>query len=165
MLLNFQTMVCDITGMEVANASLLDEATAAAEAMSMSYAISNQKKPKFFVSENVYPQSLEVIKTRAGHMGVEVVVGDFMKTNVEKGEFCGVLQQYPDNRGRVIDASRAAKKAHESGAIFIMGTDLMANTLLKSPGEYGADIVYGNSQRFGVPMGYGGPHAAFFATK
>ena len=165
MLLNFQTMVCDITGMEVANASLLDEATAAAEAMSMSYAISNHKKPKFFVSENIFPQSLEVIKTRAGHMGVEVVIGDIMKTEMQKGEYCGVLVQYPDNKGRVIDAKFAAKKTHDAGAMFIMGTDLMANTLLKSPGEYGADIVYVNSQRFGVPMGYGGPHAAFFATK
>lgn len=110
MLLNFQTMICDITGMEVANASLLDEATAAAEAMSMCFGVSNQKKRKFFVSENIFPQSLEVIKTRAEHLGVEVVVGDTMKHEFGHGEYCGVLVQYPDNRGRVIDQAFVAKK-------------------------------------------------------
>lgn len=166
-LLNYQTMVSDLTGLPIANASLLDEATAAAEAMAMCYSIGRQKKKKFFVSEHVHPQSIALLKTRAEGFGIEVLVGDhntfdFGGTNKD---VCGVMVQYPTTDGQIVSYEDFASKAHDAGAKVVMATDLLALTVLKPPGEIGADFAVGNSQRFGVPMGYGGPHAAFFVTK
>ncbi len=168
-LLNYQTMVMDLTGMELANASLLDEATAAAEAMTMSYnlrsrdAVKNNVQ-KFFIAKTVYEQTIDVVKTRALPLGIELVIDDLANFNASDGYF-GILLQYPDTNGAVIDYSEITKKAKENNVFVTVATDLLSLTLLTPPGEWGADIVVGNSQRFGVPMGYGGPHAAFFATK
>lgn len=165
-LLNFQTMVSDITGLPVANASLLDEATAAAEAMSMCFSISRKKKNSFFVSELVYPQTIELVKTRAEGFGIKVIVGDHNTFDFgSHPELCGTLVQYPATDGGVHSYEEFIQSAHAAGAKVIMATDLLALTKLKSPGEMGADFAVGNAQRFGVPMGYGGPHAAFFVTK
>ncbi|MBI3500500.1 MAG: aminomethyl-transferring glycine dehydrogenase [Bacteroidetes bacterium] len=164
-LLNFQTMVIDLTGLPIANASLLDEATAAAEAMILFH----NSRPKsssantFFVSEKCFPQTIDVVKTRALPLGIEVIVGDHTKISSEK--IFGVLIQYPDTNGNVSDYKEFVNKIHFAGGFVAVASDLMALTLLTPPGEWGADVVLGNSQRFGVPMGYGGPHAAFFATK
>lgn len=168
-LLNFQTMVMDLTAMEIANASLLDEATAAAEAMSMFYSTRSRSAAKagvnrFFVSENCYPQTIDVMKTRALPLGIELIIGDHNDFNITE-EFFGALLQYPDGIGKVEDYRNFVGKAHESGAKVVVASDLMSLALLTPPGEWGADAVVGNSQRFGVPMGFGGPHAAFFATK
>ena len=168
-LLNFQTMVMDLTGMEVANASLLDEATAAAEAMTLLHRVrrggaSAGERHRFVVSDRVWPQTLAVVRTRAVPLGIEVVVQPVAKMSFEAGTF-GALLQYPDEQGEVADLSGVIAQAHEAGALVAVGTDLLALTLLMSPGEMGADVVFGNSQRFGVPLGYGGPHAAFFATR
>jgi glycine dehydrogenase len=165
-LLNFQTLVSDLTGLDMANASLLDEATAAAEAMAMCFAIGRRKKPAFFVAEDCHPQTIEVMRTRAEHMGMELVVGpaQIQSIGFEQHDYCGILVQYPTTDGRIEDYEALASKAHEHGAMVVAATDLLALTLLRSPGEFGADIAVGNSQRFGVPMGYGGPHAAFMAT-
>ncbi len=166
-LLNFQTMVIDLTGLPIANASLLDEATAAAEAMLLF--LNSRPKSKaaanvFFVSEKCFPQTIAVVKTRAVPLGIEVVVGDhLLLTNLE--DVFGALIQYPDTNGNVFDYKEFVNKIHASEGFVAVATDLMALTLLTPPGEWGADIVLGNSQRFGVPMGYGGPHAAFFASK
>eukprot|EP01114_Cavostelium_apophysatum_P003367 TRINITY_DN1319_c0_g3_i1.p1 TRINITY_DN1319_c0_g3~~TRINITY_DN1319_c0_g3_i1.p1 ORF type:complete len:1010 (-),score=304.66 TRINITY_DN1319_c0_g3_i1:65-3094(-) len=165
MLLNYQTMVMDLTKMDVANASLLDEGTAAAEAMNMAWNNTKKKRNTFYVSSGVHPQSIGVIKTRADSLGINVVVGDHNQMDFSKGDVCGVIVQYPATDGKVEDLSAFADKVHKSGAIVIAATDLLALTQLKPPGEWGADIALGNSQRFGVPMGYGGPHAAFFAVK
>ncbi|KAA8495054.1 Glycine dehydrogenase (decarboxylating), mitochondrial [Porphyridium purpureum] len=164
-LLNFQTMVCDLTGMPIANASLLDEATAAAEAMSMSFDASRGKKKKFLVSDDVHPQSLAVIKTRAEGFGVEVISLHHSQFDYSGNDVCGVMMQYPATDGTVQDFSEQIKAAHAGGAKVVMASDLLALTLLKPPGELGADFVLGSAQRFGVPLGYGGPHAAFFATR
>lgn len=164
-LLIYQTMVTSLTGLPVANASLLDESTAGAEAMTMSFTMHNRKRIHFFVSDKVFPQTLEVIKTRAEPLGIIVHVGDVNTFDFSQNQFCGVLVQSPDKFGEIKDFSDISSRAHESGATFIMGTDLLALTLMKSPGEQGADIAFGNSQRFGVPMGYGGPHAGFFSAK
>ena len=164
-LLIYQTMVSSLTGMEISNCSLLDEATSAAEAMAMSYNIHGQKKSHFLVSEKVFPQVLAVIKTRAEPLGITVHVGDVESFDLKQYPLFGVLVQSPDNFGEIKDFSEFSNKVHESGATFMMGSDLLALCLSKSPGEMGVDICYGNSQRFGVPMGYGGPHAAFFSTK
>jgi len=153
-----------MTGMEVANASLLDEATAAAEAMFMCFNIGHKRANKFFVSEAVFPQTLELLKTRSSPLGIELVVGNLEQLEFIKGDCCGVLTQYPDNFGKVESLSALSERVKAAGASLVVGTDLLSLALLKPPGEFGADIVYGNSQRFGVPMGYGGPHAAFFAT-
>jgi len=163
-LLGFQQMVMDLTGMEIANASLLDEATAAAEAMTMARRISKSRSNVFFVDNNSHPQSLAVIRTRANSLGYEVVVGD-PYTELQIRDFFGVLIQYPASTGRLTNPTGAISQAHKKGALAVVASDLLALTLIKSPGEMGADIVVGNSQRFGVPMGYGGPHAAFFATR
>jgi glycine dehydrogenase len=168
-LLNFQTMVMDMTGMEVANASLLDEGTAAAEAMSMLHGIVNKKTngspaDKFFVSDTCLAQTLAVIRTRASAAGIEVVVGDHRKAKLDASFFAAIVQ-YPAQDGAVNDYREFIQAAHSSGALVIVASDLMSLTLLTPPGEFGADVVIGNSQRFGVPMGYGGPHAGFFATK
>lgn len=165
-LLNYQTMVSDITGLPVANASLLDEATAAAEAMSMCFNIGRKKKSIFFVSELCHPQTIDLVKTRAEGFGVEVIVGDHNTFDFEKHSgVCGTLVQYPATDGTVDNYESFVAKSHAAGAKVVMATDLLALTTLKSPGEMGADFAVGNSQRFGVPMGYGGPHAAFFVTR
>ena len=156
-------MVMDLTGMEIANASLLDEATAAAEAMTMSRRISKNQSNVFFVDNNCHPQTLAVIRTRANFLGYEVVVGN-PYTELQTREFFGVLIQYPASTGRLNDPSEAISQAHNKGALAVVASDLLALTQIKSPGEMDADVVVGNSQRFGVPMGYGGPHAAFFLS-
>jgi len=164
-LLNFQTMVMDLTGLPIANASLLDEGTAAAEAMHMfDSARGKENGDKFFVSQDIFPQTLDVLKTRAEPLDIELVIGDF-KTIELNTEFFGAYVQYPDNHGNINDYSEFCSKAHKSGVFVAVGADLMSLVLLTPPGEYGADCVTGNSQRFGVPLGYGGPHAAFFACK
>jgi glycine dehydrogenase len=164
-LLNFQTMVIDLTGMEIANASLLDEATAAAEAMTMSDGIKNKPgKDTFFVSDACHPQTIDVVRTRAGVRGITVVVGDASKAEFGDDVF-GVLLQYPTTDGAVVDNRELCERAHAADALVTVAADLMSLVLLTPPGEWGADIVVGNTQRFGVPLGYGGPHAAFFATR
>ncbi|SMO91446.1 aminomethyl-transferring glycine dehydrogenase [Gracilimonas mengyeensis] len=168
-LINFQTVVTDLTGMEIANASLLDEGTAAAEAMSMLHSQRKGKKRKqaevFFVSKNCHPQTIEVLQTRAEPMGIEVKVGDHSDLDVTDAELFGILLQYPGTDGSVEDFSSLIDAAHENDVYAVVAADLLSLTLLKAPGEMGADVVVGSSQRFGVPMGYGGPHAAYFATK
>ena len=162
-LLNFQTMVCDLTGMEIANASLLDEATAAAEAMSMACNLLRGKRSTFLVSNLVNTQTINVIKTRAEPLDIHVLVSSHSEFEFSDDVF-GILLQYPAVDGSIEDYSEIISKSHEVGAIAIASTDLLSLCLLKPPGEWGADIVIGNSQRFGVPMGFGGPHAAFMAT-
>ena len=165
-LLNFQTMVMDLTGLEVANASLLDEGTAAAEAMALAIAqYKGEGKGAFFVSETCHPQTLDVVRTRAQPLGVEVVVGDHRTVDLSAKKYVGGLVQYPATDGVVHDYRAFGEKLHATGGLFIVATDLLALTLLTPPGEFGADVAVGSAQRFGVPMGYGGPHAAFFATK
>jgi glycine dehydrogenase len=164
-LLNFQTMVSDLTGMEIANASLLDEATAAAEAMTLCRRVAkNKSSKKFFVSADCHPQTIDVVRTRAAPIGIEVVVGN-EQTEFAAADYFGILLQYPGSSGEVRDPASIIKAAHEKGALVAVATDLLALTLLKPPGELGADVVIGSTQRFGVPMGFGGPHAAFFATR
>jgi glycine dehydrogenase len=163
-LLNFQTMVTDLTGLDIANASLLDEATACAEAMTLSARIKDGRNV-FFVSENCHPQNIEVIQTRAQALGIELIVGNHESFSFTEKVF-GALVQYPDTFGAIHhDYSAFAQKTHAAGAMLTVATDLLALTLLKPPGEFGADIAVGSAQRFGVPLGYGGPHAAFFATR
>jgi glycine dehydrogenase len=162
-LLNFQTMVADLTGLPIANASLLDEGTAAAEAMHLCYAISDGKRNTFFVAEDCHPQTIAVVQTRAEAIGVEVRVGD--PAAADFGDAFGILLQYPATDGRVVDYAPIAERAHTAGALVVVAADLLALTLLRPPGEFGADVVVGSAQRFGVPMGYGGPHAAFLATR
>src|ERR1017187_3990661 len=162
-LLNFQTMVADLTGLEIANASLLDEATAAAEAMTMCHALKDERNV-FFISQSCHPQNIEVIRTRAKALGIEVVVGDHESFKFNNKIF-GALVQYPDTFGAIHDFAPFVEKAHVAGAMVTVATDLLALTLLKPPGEFSADIAIGSTQRFGVPLGYGGPHAAFFATR
>lgn len=163
-LLNFQTMVIDLTGLEIANASLLDEGTAAAEAMTMSYGLHKGHSKTFWVSEACHPQTIDVVKTRAMPLGIEVVVGDHRTLDFEQPLF-GILLQYPATDGAVYDYQALVERAHAAGALVTVAADLLSLVLLKPPGEFGADIVVGNTQRFGVPLGYGGPHAAYFATR
>jgi glycine dehydrogenase len=164
-MLNFQQMVCDLTGMELSNASLLDEATAAAEAMAMLKRINRKNKSmRFFIDQSVLPQTLDVLQTRATHFGFELVVG-YPANELNKGDFFGALLQYTASDGEINDIGPMIHMAHESGTLVAVAADLMSLVLLKSPGEMEADIVVGSSQRFGVPMGFGGPHAAFFATR
>ena len=163
-LLNFQQMTMDLTGMELANASLLDEATAAAEAMAMAKRLSKSKSDTFFVSADCHPQTIAVIQTRARAFGFEVVVGDPFSA-LEGREVFGVLLQYPGSSGDLRDIRGVIGQAHAGDAVVTVATDLLALCLLTPPGELGADIAVGSAQRFGVPMGYGGPHAAFFATR
>ncbi len=163
-LLNFQTMVCDLTGLEIANASLLDEGTAAAEAMTMCKRAQRRSTANtFFVSEKCHPQTIAVVQTRAEPFGFQVVVGDPASYDFSRPTF-GALLQYPDTEGNIDDYANFVGRAHQAGALVVVATDLLALTLLRPPGEFGADIAVGSSQRFGVPMGYGGPHAAFMAT-
>ena len=166
-LVNFQTMVMSLTGMHIANASLLDEATAAAEGMVMAFTASNFKKRAFFVDSAVAPQTVAVLQTRCKGFGINLRVGDvssLRKEDMENLHICGVLVQYPDVNGSIRDFSALSQIVHSTGALVVVATDLLALSLLKPPGEWGADIVLGSSARFGVPVGYGGPHAAFFAT-
>jgi len=164
-LLNFQTMVIDLTGMEIANASLLDEGTAAAEAMFMQYSLrKNQDAKIFFVSDEVYPQTIDILKTRSEPYGIQIQIGDHREVELNENIF-GAIVQYPAGHGAVYDYSGFAAKAHEKGIKLTVVADIMSLALLTPPGEWGADVVVGSSQRFGVPMGFGGPHAAFFATK
>ena len=163
MLLNFQQMIIDFTGMDIANASLLDEGTAAAEAMGLSYRTSKTETKKVFVSKNCHPQTIEVIKTRAEPLGLEIIVGDEDK-DINENIICGILQ-YPGTLGDIKDPSEAISKIHKNSGKAVLACDLLALAKLKTPAELGADIAIGSSQRFGIPMGYGGPHAAFFATK
>jgi glycine dehydrogenase len=162
-LLTFQTMVTDLTGMEIANASLLDEATAAAEAMAMCHRLATNDRKVFWVDEGCHPQTIAVMSTRAEPAGIEIRVGD--PSAFEPGEAFGVLLQNPSTSGEVRDLSGIIEAAHAAGALVVVATDLLALAMLIPPGELGADIVVGSSQRFGVPLGFGGPHAAFFATR
>lgn len=167
-LLNFQTMVCDLTGLELANASLLDEATAAAEAMAMLFHHKNKSEvitsPKFFVDTNLFEQTKEVLLTRATPIGVELVHGNYETASLDES-FFGAIVQYPNSIGSVEDHRDFINKVHAVNGFVVMATDLLALTLLTPPGELGADVAVGSAQRFGVPLGYGGPHAAFFATR
>ncbi len=162
-LLNFQTMVTDLTALDIANASMLDESTAAAEAMTMSHRLKDGRNI-FFVSETCHPQTIEVVRSRATALKIEVVVGNH-ETFAFTDKVFGALVQYPDTFGAIHDFSGFAEKAHAAGAMLTVATDLLALTLIQPPGEFGADIAVGSAQRFGVPLGYGGPHAAFFATR
>ena len=165
-LINFQTMVGDLTGFEIANASLLDEATAAAESMTLAHRVGKSKSQKFFIDQNCFPQTISVVTARAKPIGIEVMVGDPQKLiDLTEETYFGALLQYPGNDGAITDFSQEIKSIHENNGLVIMATDLLALTMLKSPGELGADIAIGSSQRFGVPLGFGGPHAAFMATK
>ena len=162
-LINFQTMCADLTGMDIANASLLDEATAAAEAMTLAKRSCKSRSNLFFVSKGVHPQTLEVLHTRAEAMGIDLQIGD--DAEAATVDSFGVLLQYPDTFGQMHDYAAVAAAVHARGGLVAVSTDLLALTLLKAPGEWGADIVIGNSQRFGVPFGFGGPHAAFMACR
>ncbi|ODR92262.1 aminomethyl-transferring glycine dehydrogenase [Sinorhizobium alkalisoli] len=163
-LLNYQTMVCDLTGLDVANASLLDEATAAAEAMAMAERVAKSKSKTFFVDENCHPQTIALLQTRAEPLGWQLVFGDPFK-DLEPATVFGAIFQYPGTYGHVHDFSDLIARLHEQGAIAAIAADPLALALLKSPGEMGADIAVGSTQRFGVPVGYGGPHAAYMAVK
>ncbi len=166
-LLNFQTLVTDLTGLEIANASMLDEGTAAAEAMMMCHRLKEgdaSAHRTFFVSEKCHPQTIDIVRTRAHPLGIDVVVGDHRTFPIESHCF-GVLVQYPDTTGSLHDFEAFFAAAHAAGAFTIVATDLLALTLLRAPGEFGADVAVGSAQRFGVPMGFGGPHAGFLATK
>jgi glycine dehydrogenase len=167
-LLNFQTMVSDLTALPIANASLLDEATAAAEAMTMFYHTLNKTdqadRVQFFVDKHIFPQTLDVLYTRAAPLGIRLVVGDYREAAIDASYF-GAIVQYPNGIGAIEDYRAFVDQVHAAGAFIAMATDLLALTLLKAPGELGADVALGSAQRFGVPLGYGGPHAAFFAVK
>ncbi len=167
-LINYQTMIMDLTGMEIANASLLDEATAAAEALHLLHASKKGSKKdahRFFVDENTFPQVIDLLKTRSTPIGVELVIGNVSKLDITDVNLFGVYIQNPNNNGEIKDYTSFIEAAHEKELFVVVGADLMSLLLIKSPGEMGADVVVGCSQRFGVPMGFGGPHAAFFATK
>jgi glycine dehydrogenase len=162
-LLNFQTMITDLSAMEIANASLLDEATAAAEAMTLCHAAVSGRN-KFFVANNCHPQTIAVIQTRAKPLGIEIKVDNFSHFRFDETVF-GALVQYPATDGAIYDYSDFVKAAHDTGALVVVAADILALTLLKPPGEFGADVAVGSTQRFGVPLGFGGPHAAYFATR
>jgi glycine dehydrogenase len=163
-LLNFQTLIAELTGLEIANASMLDEGTAAAEAMTFCRRVSKSRGAKFFVAHDCHPQTIEVVRTRAEPLGIEVVVGDPLD-GFDGRDCFGMLLQYPGSTGAIHDYTETVARAHAQGALVAVAADLLALTLLKPPGELGADVAIGSAQRFGVPMGYGGPHAAYFATR
>ena len=163
-LLNFQTMVADLTGLEIANASMLDEGTAAAEAMAFCRRVSKSKGTRFILAQDCHPQTIEVVQTRAEALGIQVVVGDPGEA-FEAANCFGVLLQYPGSTGEIRDPSDTVARAHAAGALVAVAADLLALTLLRPPGEFGADVAIGSAQRFGVPMGFGGPHAGYFATR
>src|SRR5216117_2304299 len=162
-LLNFQQMIMDLTALDIANASLLDEATAAAEAMSLCRAAVPKRKT-FFVADNCHPQTIAVVQTRAKPLGIQIKIGDYSRFKFNETVF-GALVQYPTTDGAIYDYSEFIKQAHNAGALVVVAADILALTLLKPPGEFGADVAVGNTQRFGVPLGFGGPHAAYFATR
>jgi glycine dehydrogenase len=162
-LLNFQTMITDLTGLEIANASLLDEATAAAEAMALCHAAVPNRKT-FFVADNCHPQTIAVVQTRAKPLGIIIKIGDYSRFKFDDTVF-GALVQYPATDGAIYDYTAFIKQAHDADALVVIAADILALTLLKPPGEFGADVAVGNTQRFGVPLGFGGPHAAYFATR
>ncbi len=164
-LLNFQQMVIDLTAMDIANASLLDEGTAAAEAMTVAKRVGKSKSDVFLVAEDCHPQTIEILKTRAGFMGIELAFGNPADEGFWTQDVFGVLLQYPSTTGDVVDYKTRVAALSETGAIVCVAADLLSLTLLTPPGEWGADIVIGSAQRFGVPLGYGGPHAAFFAAR
>ncbi|MCF2151086.1 aminomethyl-transferring glycine dehydrogenase [Desmonostoc muscorum LEGE 12446] len=163
-LLNFQTLIIDLTGLEIANASLLDEATAAAEAMSLSYGVSKNHANGYFVSRDCHPQTIDVLQTRAQPLGINIIIGDHQTFDFQEPIF-GALLQYPASDGTVYDYRAFIEKAHAQGALVTVAADPLSLTLLTPPGEFGADIAVGSTQRFGIPLGFGGPHAAYFATK
>lgn len=160
-LLNYQTMVSELTGLEVANASLLDEGTAAAEALSLCYR--QTKRSRMLVSDKVHPQTISVVATRLNSLGLTIEVVDVSKVDFSSRDVGGILFQYPDTEGNVADFATISEEAHENGTLVCCATDLLSLTLLRPPSEFGADIAVGTSQRLGVPLGYGGPHAGFFA--
>src|SRR5437773_2503612 len=162
-LLNFQTMVTDLTALDIANASLLDEATAAAEAMALCHAVVRGRKT-FFVADNVHPQTIAVVQTRAEPLGIEIKIGNYSHFKFGDTVF-GALVQYPATDGAIYDYGEFIRQAHNASALVVVAADILALTLLKAPGEFGADVAVGNTQRFGVPLGFGGPHAAYFATR
>lgn len=162
-LLNFQQMVMDLTGLDIANASMLDEATAAAEAMSLCHAVAPNRKT-FFIADNCHPQTIAVVQTRAKPLGVEIKIGDHSRFKFDDTVF-GALVQYPATDGAIYDYSDFIRQAHDAGALVVVAADILALTSLKPAGEFGADVAVGNTQRFGVPLGFGGPHAAYFATR
>jgi glycine dehydrogenase len=164
-LLNFQTMVADLTALPLANASLLDEGTAAAEAMAMCHAISDHKRGTFLIAQDCHPQTIAVVQTRARSLGIHLGIVDCQSPIADWNDVCGVLVQYPTTDGRIVDHSELVQRAHSAGALVVFAADLLALTLIKPPGEFGADIAIGSAQRFGVPMGYGGPHAAYMSCK
>ncbi len=164
-LINYQTLIADLTGLPLANSSLLDEATAAAEAMSMAYNIHRQKKHGFLVSSDAHPQTIAVIQTRAEPLGIKVYVEDPHTIELAGRDLCGVLLQYPTTDGRIQDLTKVIQEIHAAEALAIVAADLLSLTLLRPPGEMGADIAIGSAQRFGVPMGFGGPHAAYLSTQ
>ena len=165
-LINYQTLIIDLTGLEIANASLLDEGTAAAEAMHMLHAQTKKKNAhRYFVSEQVLPQTIDLLRTRATPVGIEIVVGDHRTADLSGESYFGAMVQYPAADGEIFDYQEFIAQARQNGVFVVMGADLLALTLLTPPGELGADVCVGSSQRFGIPMGYGGPHAGFFATK
>ncbi len=163
-LLNFQTMIIELTGLEIANASLLDEATAAAEAMSMSYGVCKNKANAYFVSRDCHPQTIDVLLTRAAPLGIEIIIGDHQTFDFTQAIF-GAILQYPASDGTIYDYRAFIEQAHTQGALVTVAADPLSLTLLTPPGEFGADIAVGSTQRFGIPLGFGGPHAAYFATK
>jgi glycine dehydrogenase len=163
-LLNFQTMITDLTALDIANASLLDEGTAAAEAMALCRASVGSERQTFFVADNCHPQTIDIVQTRAKPLGIKVVVGAFSSFKFDETVF-GALVQYPATDGAIVDYESFAKAAHDAGALLVVAADILALTLLKPPGEFGADVAVGSTQRFGVPLGFGGPHAAYFATR
>jgi len=162
-LLNFQTMITDLTALEIANASLLDEATAAAEAMALCHAVVPNRKT-FFVADNCHPQTIAVLETRAKPLGIQIKIGDYSRLKFDETIFGGLVQ-YPATDGAIYDYGEFIRQAHNAGALVVVAADILALTLLKPPGEFGADVAVGNTQRFGVPLGFGGPHAAYFATR
>ncbi|MGV3533257.1 MAG: glycine dehydrogenase, partial [Chthoniobacteraceae bacterium] len=165
-LVNFQTLITDLTGLEISNSSLLDEATAAAEAMAMAKAMrKNSAADTILVSRGCHPQTINVVQTRAEPIGVKVIVADEEAFDFAEQKAFAVLLQYPDTTGAIRDYSALIEKAHAAGTAVIMAADLLALTVLRSPGELGADMAVGSSQRFGVPLGYGGPHAGYLATR
>ena len=168
-LFNYQTVVADLTGMDLANASLLDESTAAAEAMSLLYTVRSREQKKrnsyrFFVASSTLPQTIALLNTRANPIGIEIVVGDIEQYELDETYF-GALFQYPGKHGNIIDLAAHIEKAKALDIKTVVAADLFALTLLEAPGKYGVDAVVGTTQRFGIPLGYGGPHAAYFATK
>jgi glycine dehydrogenase len=162
-LLNFQQMIIDLTALDIANASMLDEATAAAEAMALCHAVFPNRKT-FFVANNCHPQTIAVVQTRAKPLGIEIKIGDYSRFKFDSTIF-GALVQYPATDGAIYDYAEFVRRAHDAGALVVVAADILALTLLKPPGEFGADVAVGNTQRFGVPLGFGGPHAAYFATR